>query len=777
MGVGEAAWSAKLDLSGLPELRDELLCFDVRTKYLAETAARLENERVVFSSRRQSAAARFDEQRNAVLREKQPVEVALTAARQRLVEKNTAMQTLQALSASLTAEQTTLENELVALGPNPTPDKSARIVARQSRKQQIQSELGQAAQESHAIQSVLPQVSGEVSKLFAVNQEFEQRLKKLDAERVATLSPLDSNLQRIERASIAAKQESASNVQSRGVTLKQLGLKLYERRNSDPALAEGLRQVATLDRYGAVTQSEVEASLAESAAIPRGTMLKFWSTLALTPVLLFACVSGSYFGWEWWETRHEGDASAARVQINPYLVHPLSQNAAYVLADRFIAANNEQDVRNLLLDAFRAIHLGVYTANGKKILGGAERSDKDFYVYDFIWKTLAHGFTGRSATNWENFSQVLGGDLLHLRNPSSFRLVFLQSVQARYEKAQAAPTDPKSFLILLVDGLARRQLKPYTLSELTTRPPKDLYSDRVQSFLLMLDFFTQPPKTVPPRSQMFPIFPDLVERVYADEGAGCDSVQGEGEEGEWGEGLSFLIEKIENMAEAVGGEGATKAVEEIAESIGLVAGQLSSSMDIDSAIDALTLLSGVTVTVHASPEMIHLPHGGETENQQVFSAQVTIDLEDAPAAPIPCGPLKGPSKVPSGRKALKGVSVEWDWNHDFELYYKLTDDTVDKMTGRYATFTDEDGQTEIKWISRRYCQGQGMVVGPDYLMQATATNIIGPPLEAVLGGSNLITQLLKVGPSIYQFVAPETRGYANHYVRWHEKKPKKQQRV
>lgn len=782
--LGQRAWQEKVDLSGFPELAAQLTQLETRAGALGATTKALEGERAGLEEKRRAEVARFDGERRGVEEKKRPVDEALRAARQRQSEQERAAQRLESRLATLAKELTAVERQLeqqsAAIQASAGPIEPAAVIHDAStRRQQLQAEQAQATAELPKAQEPLPGLRAEVARLEGESQGYAADINRIENERQAALSALDVELNRVRGQLSATARETGTVEKERGERWTQLGLGLYERKVPHPALADGQKEISTIDQSRAATQAALDASLAETQLMPGGTMVKFAAVLLLVPVLLVGAGVGGYLGWSWWSERQAGEEEEVRVKVNPYLTHPLADHPAYALANQLAEAKSEEEAAKLLLEAFRAIHLGVYTPDGKKILGGAERSDKDFYLYDFQWKTLAHGFASHTVTNWENYSQFLGQDLLHLQDPSIFQLAFTEGVQARYEKARGAPNDPKSFLILLVDGLARRQLKPYTLSELTKRSPRDLYLDPVQSFLLMLDTFVQPPKAAaPPRSRLLPAFPSLIQTVYA--APDCESVHGEEEEGEWGEALGFVLDRLENLEEAVAGTASTEAARQVAEEMGSLYGAAATALDIRKAINDLLLLSSVTVTVQVAPsEMVHLPHEGEPKGGQegdvVFVAQVTVEVKDPPSGTIPCGPLAG-SRVSPGRKPLKDIRVEWDWEDEWTQYYQLTNETVSRMTGRMATITDDAGQTEIWWNAKKTCKGQGKVVGPDLVMQATATNIIGPSLvDAVFGGSNPVGLGIKLGPGIYQFVAPEVRGYVNYSLRWHEKKPKEKQ--
>lgn len=798
--LGQRAWQEKLDFASFPALSAQLTQLETRAGELGAASKALEGQGAVLEEKRRAEVARFDGERNSVEAKKRPVDESLLAARQKQSQQERAVQLLENRLAALPGELAAIEQQLTALRAGTVPDCNAKLAAAETRRQLLQAEQAQAAAELPKVREPLAGIETDVARLDNESQAYAAEINRIEGERRTSLAALDSELNRVRGQLSATARETGTLEKERGERWMQLGLALYERKERHPALADGQKEISAIDARRGSTQAALNASLAETQRLPRGTMLKFVGSFLLAPLLLLITVAGGYLGWQWWSER--GQPEEARVNVNPYLTHPLENHPAYILANHLADARGDEEAASLLLEVFRTIHLGVYTPAGKKILGGAERSDNDFYLYDFQWKTLAHAFAARNSTNWENFSQLLGKNLLQLQDSTIFQTVFTEAVQARYaragggprpprgkrkirasraeaEDAPGSPNDPKSFLILFVDGLARRQLKPYTLSELTTRQPRDLYVDRLQSFLLMLDFFTRPPQAAaPPQARMLRFFPRLIPTVYADDP--CDSVKGDEKEGEWGEGedeLGFGMDRLENAAEAAEGAGEAAGREGLRATGTAISGlmsRMSKAMDIRNAINAMMLLSAVTVTVQVAPdEMVHLPHGGQ--NQVNFVAQVTLDPKALPEGSIPCGSMKGHSTGSQGKKWLKGVRVEWDWDKEWEKYYQLTNETVSKMSGRYATITDEFGQTEIMWESKKTCESKGKVVGPDLVMQATAVNIIGPALDALFGGSDPVSLGLKVGPSIYQFMAPELRGYVNYALRWHEKKPKEKQ--
>jgi hypothetical protein len=69
---------------------------------------------------------------------------------------------------------------------------------------------------------------------------------------------------------------------------------LYDAKVAAPQLADAVECVAAIDRARAQSQSSLEASLAETAALAGGTMAKFWSVMLGVPLVLAVLGVGTY---------------------------------------------------------------------------------------------------------------------------------------------------------------------------------------------------------------------------------------------------------------------------------------------------------------------------------------------------------------------------------------------------------------------------------------------------------------------------------------------------
>ena len=226
--LGRAAWKAGIDLAAFGEQRDRLQTLDARAGELTATAARLEQERAALEARRQAEAARFD--------------ALLQPARAKLAEAEAA---LKAARAALAEQEKAAKAAGAAAGTATTP-LAADVAARTA---------------------VRTQAAGEVSRL--------------ESEKAAALAPLDADLKRVREEASGATRESASVGREQVDRYRGLGLALYDAKTAEPALAGPVEAVAAIDRDRGATQGAIDASLALTAGMPRGTMAKFWATLLL----------------------------------------------------------------------------------------------------------------------------------------------------------------------------------------------------------------------------------------------------------------------------------------------------------------------------------------------------------------------------------------------------------------------------------------------------------------------------------------------------------------
>jgi hypothetical protein len=754
--LGQRAWQEKIDLAGFAGLRDQLAQLEGRAGELSASMQKLESERASLEARQKEEIGKFDGQRKAVEERKGPVDASLRTARQRESEQQRTILRITARQANLAAELASLEQELASLAASAAPDQARKLSAAQTKKQPLLAEQTKLAEELPQAQAAVPVAKAEVDRLSEESRRYEAEINRIEAERQAALSPILAELQRVGGELGAARQQASAVEQDRTERFKQLGLALYESKSAEPALAQSIGQIAATDRARAATQAALEALLALTRTMLPRTMLKFWSTVVLLPVLLIGLGCGIYAGWTWWEGRHPPKEYEAGPQINPYLSHPLSQHPAYVLANRLAKAKDEQQVANLMLEAFRAIHLGVYTHDGRQILAGAERSQNDFFLYDFQWKILARAFFNRNGMRFADHSRMLGKALLELEDPALIEPVLARAIARRYQEAYQNPDDPMSFLILLVDGLARQQVEPYSLNEDSRFSRERTFVDPLQSFLIMLDFFTRPPapKAVPAALRWLP---SLATTAYA--ASPCDGIAGDEGQGYWGRGTDI----------------ATELGEKISGAAGKVLGGIGQATGILGAIGDLLTLYGMTIKLEPEPDPIHLLH--DDDYTAWITATVTFNAQGVPDQVLKCGWLAGKQMPANG--PLKDVELEWKFYPDLPPYLEMSgkmwygwDDPRNILThtsGGLRTKTNEGGASSFLIQPKNCPDRRGKIVGRDYMAVVTARYVtMSAPTPGLLGWS----LILKLGPGAIEYLMHGRTGRTRFRAEWHKKAPK-----
>ncbi len=772
--LGRQGWQEKIDLSAFHDLRDQLSRLDSRAGELTATTKKLDDDRAALSARQTAETAKFDTQRKAVEERKRPVDSALKVARDRRTEQDRTIKRLEGRQTSGAAALASLEQKLNALSTGATPVQSAQQSADQSKREQLSLEQQHLTEELALARQSLPPLDAEIQRLTAESKSFDAELARIESERKTVLSPIAAELTRMKGESTAAIKQTGTVEKERSGLYADLGKALYDRKSLESGLAENIAQIAAIDRTITAQQAALDASLALTRAMPSGTMVKFIGILVFVPLFIIGLGLGTYLGIAWWKARHRPPEYDATQPVNPYLSHPLRNNPAYVLANRLVDARNENAVADRMLESFRTLHLGVYTPEGKQILAGAERSDKDFFLYDFHWKILARAFFQRNVLSFDDQSAILGRAMLGLQDPAKFRPVLSHMLLHRYQEAAKRPDDLMSFLILLVDGLARRQIKPYSLSEMTTRPPKDLYIDPVQSFLIMLDSFTQPPQSgaTPTTMNWIPPTWSLVPTVHAD--SPCSEVKGDGASGFWGAAKDNAPSVLDTGGEIAASELSAVEAKEIAEKVSNLGKVVGAGLDTSSGVDDLLTLWGINIHIQPQPYVVHLRHDSVVRIK--FTATVNLDTLTTSDAPVPCGAMAG-KKIGTPPNPMKDVELTWNVEPEWPPYLIVPSDVVAKMTGHlgFQTNTDENGKSEFALEATDCPNKQGKIVGRDFMMTASArvlTRKIPSPATGVEGPLAIISLIAKLGPSGLEYLMNGRTGYARFRVEWHITPPK-----
>jgi hypothetical protein len=241
--LGRAAWQAGIDLTAFGPQREQLQKLDTRAGELSATAAKLEKERTDLEARKQAETARFDGLLQPARGKQGEADAALKVARAALAEKEKAIQAAGTAGAQAPAD----------------------VEARQA-------------------------LAAEVAKRGVESSRAASEVSRLEAEKKNALVPIDADLKRVRQESTGTTRESATVGRDQLDRLRDLGLALYDKKHAEPALAAPIEAVAAIDRDRATTQAAVDSSLALTAAVPRGTMAKFWLAILL-PIV---CAGAAY---------------------------------------------------------------------------------------------------------------------------------------------------------------------------------------------------------------------------------------------------------------------------------------------------------------------------------------------------------------------------------------------------------------------------------------------------------------------------------------------------
>ncbi|MGH9601053.1 MAG: hypothetical protein ACRD24_01580 [Terriglobales bacterium] len=749
--LGETAWQSGADLSAHSGLRDQLLTLEGRAGEIAAHRKALETQRQGLEERRKGENTKYDAQRAAVEAKKQPVDAELAAARNRQVQQEAAVRSLQDRMRSLVQVMESLQQRVGSLAASPAPDRDEQIAAAKSRIAQIEAEQPEVAAQLRQANEAMQPFTAEVNRHLEQSRQFAAEMERIEQERRGVVQAIDSELNNL-RAQLQSTGESAKNVgQDRGTKLVELGRALYESKSADPKLADAMNAVAAEDKRRATTQGALDSSMAQTRALPSGTVPKFLAaTLALVLVVL-ALPIGSYWGWKWWKERAE-EEYVEPAPINPYLNHELKAEAAYVLANRLADAKTDKEAQTVLLEVFRTIGLGVYTPDGKKVQGGAERSDKDFFLYDFQLRILARTQMHPSYLEFPDFAYVLGDGLVKLEQPGFLQGILQEAIVRRYREATNSPKDRGNFLILFVDGLARRQPLPYSLEDVGSRSG-ERYISPVQSILLILEFFMKPGAPRIPDAWLQESW-GLIPSVHAQ--GPCSLIQGDEAQNNFGRGSDII----------------GQLAAEIPGMVGKVAGAIGDVTGVIGTLGDLLLLYGLDIHLEPQPYTIHLLH--DEPFVAAVEATATFDPQGVPDEVLKCGWLAG-KKMPV-KGPVKDVELTWNFFPALQPHLEMHREMMSFLTGTAGglrTRTDENGKSTFLIQPHVCVDRRGRIVGQDYMAKVSAriitTDVPTPGFRLGMGF------FLKFGPGTIEYLMGGKKAYARFRAEWHKKQPERKQ--
>jgi hypothetical protein len=606
----------------------------------------------------------------------------------------------------------------------------AELAELRSRRQTAEAELDARRQTLHAEQAALKARSATPDP--AESSRLSSALAAIAAERSRVLDPIDTQITRVSTQLRDVDTSVKAGEKERQTRLTELGQVLYDRKHPDPALAEPIAAMAAEDERRALTRAALHASQAESASMPPHAFRNFVvAALAVAAIVIGVPAAG----YSWWSARQSGLAAAdpqpigdgasspqaaSRPQgapsVNPLVQHEFASLPAYVLANRLSDAKTAEEAQTILLEVFHAIGLGVYRGDGTRVLAGGERSEKDFFLYDFQWRILARTQIAPSSLDFETFATVLGTEALPLKIPQVMVDLLGSAIHKRYVRALTSPQDPNNFIVLFIDGLARRQPEPYSLSDMQFNGKGRLPISPVQSVLLVMDFFMKPSRP-PETASLKP--PSLWRNAFTVHAAGpCDLITSESGRSYFGNGLTVLGEAAEESFGMAYLKLGTEALRRQIENGAILFDQFTG---IVSLIGDLLILYGIEVKVEPQPYTIHLIH--DEPFVAGIKATVTFDPGIVPEEIINCGWLVGKSMPAKG--PLKDVETSWRFSRPLPPYLEMhreSDITSFGSEGLKNT-TNEDG-VSMFLIRPNYCADKtGRIVGEDYMAIVSARKL------------------------------------------------------
>ena len=292
--LGERAWEEKIDLAAFAGLRDQISGLDARAGELSRTSSDLENQKAGLEQERRAALEKFAARRRAVEERKSPVDAALRAVRSKKAACEQRIGQAQSRLATIAGRLPALDREIATLETSAAPDNAARLPAAREERSRLAAEQEALGGRLTGDREELPADEAEEGRLAPESSKLAQEIAAIDAEQKGAVGGIDSSLARVRSEARNAEQLSSSVQKERAAGFGSLGEALYDAGVRDPAIAEPVGRVDTIDRARSESRSRLDASMAQSAALAGSTMPKFWGAVVGLPLVVAALAFGAY---------------------------------------------------------------------------------------------------------------------------------------------------------------------------------------------------------------------------------------------------------------------------------------------------------------------------------------------------------------------------------------------------------------------------------------------------------------------------------------------------
>jgi hypothetical protein len=282
--LGEKAWDSKIDLTPFAEIQSLLHGVSARSGELAANAAELESQKAALERARKVAVDLGKTRRDAVEAKKRPVDSNLSAARNRQTDRERARALAEARLAAIATE-------LTAPPRAPAAGQQAAEPAEQ-RQARLLSEQGAVKERLAAADAELPGIAAQIAQLQTETSQYAAEIATIVKEQNETTARLDGELGKMRSGLHAASQAQSQVGKERSDLYRKLGLALFGSDIRPDVLKDSVQRVVAIDTGRAEVESRLQASVAETRALPQGTMSKFWGTIVGVPLVVIALVWG-----------------------------------------------------------------------------------------------------------------------------------------------------------------------------------------------------------------------------------------------------------------------------------------------------------------------------------------------------------------------------------------------------------------------------------------------------------------------------------------------------
>jgi len=267
---------------------------ETMAKGVTAKLADVDVQRKEGEARRQVEVQRFDAMAAEIAKQKTPVDADLAARRTAATQAQRAVDEAKQRIARIIATQKALDEagKRPPAPGAPAQDAAQKAAAAGAQREALAREKDEVERGLGPMNETAANIAADVERLRVQSQELQTQIDRVAAQHRQALGEIDQALAATRRAADTTRAEGRTVAGQQETHFAELGARLLASGIDAPPLADAVAAVRATDETRRTITAQIDSLVAESKAMPRGTMPKFYGMAAIAVIVIVLLAGG-----------------------------------------------------------------------------------------------------------------------------------------------------------------------------------------------------------------------------------------------------------------------------------------------------------------------------------------------------------------------------------------------------------------------------------------------------------------------------------------------------